>query len=305
MSDYDPSKDPRSSNALINAYLASKGLQPTGENVRRALEGNNANPGMIKGLVNSLPSTEAEDQAAMATRAGSRAGGGSNIPAPPVPPAGGGGGGDTSAAPGAPATDSSSWPLWQQILAGAATGLGFVGGSRLGNKKGAAAEPGVGETGLPDVRLSLNRPEIASSPAQIGNEAGTVRLGGTAAESNVAGLTQPRLLPSAASPQLSGPDAQFQVGGPETPKQLTAPNDARPVADPDVAIPGQRPAAPEVVALPGSRVQPIQSPDQFTAANPGANVTPQLTDNVPAIDTISPRAKGRTRAPRVRVTPRI
>src|SRR3954464_347985 len=125
MSDYDPSKDPRSSNALIQAYLASKGLQPTGDNVRRALEGNNANPGMIKGLMNSLPSTEAEDQAAMAAARGrASGGGGSSIPVPPVPPAGGGGGGggNTSAAPGATGDDTSSWPLWQQILAGAATG---------------------------------------------------------------------------------------------------------------------------------------------------------------------------------------
>src|SRR3954453_4765479 len=102
MADYDPSTDPRSSNSLIHGYLASKGLPLTAENVRRALEANNANPGMIKNsassLVNSLPSTEAEDQAAMAARAGGRAGGGSNVPTPPVPPAtgGGGGGGDTS-----------------------------------------------------------------------------------------------------------------------------------------------------------------------------------------------------------------
>jgi hypothetical protein len=225
-----------------------------------------------------------------------RGGGGSNIPTPPVPPAGGGGGGgNTSAAPGATGDDTSSWPLWQQILAGAATGLGFVGGSRLG-KKGGAVEPGVGETGLPDVRLSLNRPEIAGSPAQIGSEAGTVRLGGTAAESSVPGLAQPRLLPSAASPQLSGPDAQFQVGGPEVPKQLTAPNDTRPVADPNTAIAAPRPDAPEVIELPKNRVR-VQAGS--------AAAEPQITDSVPAIDQVAPRAKGRTRASRARVTPRI
>jgi hypothetical protein len=238
-------------------------------------------------LVNSLPSTEAEDQAAMAAARG-RAGGG-NIPTPPVPPAGGGGRWwQYICCSWRNWHDTSSWPVWQQILAGAATGLGFVGGSRLG-KKGGAVEPGVGETGLPDVRLSLNRPEIAGSPAQIGSEAGTVRLGGTAAESSVPGLAQPRLLPSAATPQLSGPDAQFQHGGgPEVPKQLTAPpNDTRPVADPNTAIPAQRPAAPEVIPLSNS---------------PAA---PQVTDSVPAIDQVSPRAKGRTRASRARVTPRI
>jgi hypothetical protein len=47
MSDYNPASDPRSANSLIHSYLTSKGLPLTGENVRRALEANAANPGMI------------------------------------------------------------------------------------------------------------------------------------------------------------------------------------------------------------------------------------------------------------------
>lgn len=39
----------------VAGYLASKGLPMTGENVRRALEQNAANPGLIKGLVNQAP----------------------------------------------------------------------------------------------------------------------------------------------------------------------------------------------------------------------------------------------------------
>lgn len=39
----------------VASYLASKGLAMTGENVRRALEQNAANPGLIKGLVNQAP----------------------------------------------------------------------------------------------------------------------------------------------------------------------------------------------------------------------------------------------------------
>lgn len=39
----------------VAAYLASKGLPMTGENVRRALEQNASNPGLIKGLVNQAP----------------------------------------------------------------------------------------------------------------------------------------------------------------------------------------------------------------------------------------------------------
>lgn len=44
-----------SAQQLVSAYLASKGLPMTGENIRRALEMNAANPGVIKGLVNQEP----------------------------------------------------------------------------------------------------------------------------------------------------------------------------------------------------------------------------------------------------------
>ena len=82
MAEYNPDTDPRSSNNLIRAYLASKGIQPNmpgyAQSVRTALEAN-ANPntrGTIPGLVNSTPSTEADDQAAMAARSALRGSGG-------------------------------------------------------------------------------------------------------------------------------------------------------------------------------------------------------------------------------------
>lgn len=47
--------DQSSATQLVGAYLASKGLPMTGENIRRALEQNASNPGLIKGLVNQAP----------------------------------------------------------------------------------------------------------------------------------------------------------------------------------------------------------------------------------------------------------
>lgn len=44
-----------SATQLVGKYLASKGLPVTGENVRRALEMNASNPGVIPGLVNQAP----------------------------------------------------------------------------------------------------------------------------------------------------------------------------------------------------------------------------------------------------------
>jgi hypothetical protein len=82
MADYNPDTDPRSSNSLIRAYLASKGYDLNGGNVRRAVEGNAANPGLIPGLVNSRPSTDAEDQAAMAAHSALRGGGGRAVSLP-------------------------------------------------------------------------------------------------------------------------------------------------------------------------------------------------------------------------------
>lgn len=297
MPEYDPATDPRSSNSLIHGYLASKGLPLTSENVSRALAANVANRGTIPGLINSSPSTEEEDQAAVAAARGGGGGARAAARTQPAVPASA----DTSAAPAAnmPTDDGSGLPLWQQILMGAATGAGYAGSRLLGRNAG--KQPGVGETGQPDVRLELNRPalEAPSQPAIVGDKPASLRLGGPEVNPGVAGVEQPRLLPSAARVgQLSGPEAQFQVTGPQAPQQLAAPLDARPTANPDVAIPAPRPAAPDVIPLPGARTQPIVSPEQFQAVNPGAAVNANpVTGNVP-MEAASPV---RARAPRARV----
>ena len=76
----DVPADPLSPVTLILNYLKSRGYQPSAENIRRTVEANARDPGVlgadpVAGLRNARASTEAEDQAAMRA-AGGRGGGG-------------------------------------------------------------------------------------------------------------------------------------------------------------------------------------------------------------------------------------
>jgi hypothetical protein len=67
----DVPADPLSPTTLILNYLTSRGYQPNAENIRRAVEANARDPGVlgadpVAGLRNARASTDAEDQAAMA-----------------------------------------------------------------------------------------------------------------------------------------------------------------------------------------------------------------------------------------------
>lgn len=63
--------------AMIQNYLSQRGYQPTGENVRRALEANARDPGVIGGL--------RSDTAGVDPAAGV-GGGSAGLPTPPIPP---------------------------------------------------------------------------------------------------------------------------------------------------------------------------------------------------------------------------
>ena len=78
--------DAMSPTTMVLNYLKARGYQPTSENVRRALEANMRDPGVITGLRSDRGATEAEDQAAMAAARGGGRGGGSRLPVPPIPP---------------------------------------------------------------------------------------------------------------------------------------------------------------------------------------------------------------------------
>jgi hypothetical protein len=71
---------------MVLQYLKSRGYQPSSENVRRALEANQRDPGVIPGLRSDRPATDAEDMAAMRAAGAGRGGGGRSLPVPPIPP---------------------------------------------------------------------------------------------------------------------------------------------------------------------------------------------------------------------------
>jgi hypothetical protein len=306
MADYSPDTDPRSSNSLIRAYLASKQMQPGNPNyaqaVRTALSANAANPGLIPGLVNSTPSTEADDQAAMAAARHGIGGNsrGAGLPIPPIPPGaptggGGGGGGDTSAPPpsggGGPSDDEISSALLASAIASGGGAGALLMKRALANRKPATpAVPHVAGVEGPGGQFEL--------PLEGGKGAAPPRQGELPLQGGGPRVNQPEL------PLVGG-------GGPQQgdlfgPRSATAP--AAPVPR------GQPVQAPPITVHTG---QPITSVEQFTAANPGASIPapdpavvpapPQITDTVPAIDEAGARVKkpGRARASRARLPPRI
>ena len=77
------SGDERSPTTLVLNYLKANGQPLNGANIRTVLEESARNPGLIPGLRNDRPATEAEDQAAMVSKA---VGGGRPLPVPPQLP---------------------------------------------------------------------------------------------------------------------------------------------------------------------------------------------------------------------------
>lgn len=114
----NPGDDMQSPTTMVLNYLKARGYQPTTENVRRALEANARDPGVIEGLRSGTASTEAEDQAAMAAARGGGGGGGNTSAAPvqTAPPTAGTGGtfgtgqSPVEGGPLPPSTDSTNTP---------------------------------------------------------------------------------------------------------------------------------------------------------------------------------------------------
>lgn len=215
----------------VAAYLASKGLPMTGENIRRALEQNAANPGLIKGLVNQAPPPpDAQGGAAPTSNArGSAAAGLSqrmhqaapqqqpqsqqpvamsdsamSQPTQPPQPSGGGGGLLASIA--------------QMILGGGAgAGLAHL---FMGGRGGATQPPPIGELGIPipggnlqlgNGPVALPAPQAAlPPPAQVGGPAQLSGPPSPVAGVNPIGPPQPGRLepgPSSSIPPQSDPIA--------------------------------------------------------------------------------------------------
>lgn len=176
---------PQSPTSLVLGYLASKGLPPSTENVRRALEANQRDPSIIPGLTNDVAGVDPT---------GGQTPRGNNLPVPLIPPnnrATGGGEPQTTSAPpsgsvGSGAQSSGDLSDGQDALdpigalgALITTGLGLWGASRMAGGGGSAVAGGM--------------------PAP----AGAPQLGGP----------EPM-------PQIGGPDPMLQLQGPQAPMQL-------------------------------------------------------------------------------------
>lgn len=334
MADYNPDTDPRSSNSLIHGYLQSKGLPLTSENVRRALEANAQNPGMIRNdaskLYNGLPATEAEDQAAMAAAAANRAPASAarpgasnpsmndgqnmnpNTSASPNSGGGGGGSGGSNTGGGGGGLDFSSMPWLESILTGGAVGAGY-GASRLfGNRSpGTAATPNA--PGVPAVNLAPPAETGGMRPTQgpvdritlPENEYSRVvpQLNGTSNRLTSPEMPllgdEPHFVMTARGPQpaLGGSAPQQAIGAPAP--QLEAPRLQITGPGPQADVRPQ--AVPEQpIALPGSRVQPITQapvgqPVQLSAPQMPQPGTAPPTTNTPMV-TNAPTAESPTAA---------
>jgi hypothetical protein len=280
-SGYNPDMDPRSSNNLIHEYLAKQGLNPTAENVRRALEANARDPGMIKNEASTLyngapPAFDAAMNKAMAPAR--------PLPTPPIPP----GDPNTSAPPTQP-------PDTRPVI------------------------PRPGYNGpTPDTEpppSALPSPPVggppAPSPAPL--QGGALPDGGSTAQSILNGLP---LLPalgaggarlltgSGSAPALPGPTAPLQIESTKAPPSLTAPAGAAPLAiegtkaplqithDPSMTPTQPRLAAPDPLAA---------VHDSITQSVPG-EVVPAAPGNAPAAAEAAPAERAPAKVKRVRGT---
>jgi hypothetical protein len=209
----------------VAAYLASKGMPVTGENVRRALEMNAANPGLIKGLVNQAPPPPDAQSAPSRSQSQPRPQA-QRQPQPQPQPQ------PTQPTQPQAMSDSASSQPTQQTASGGGSGnvltqlvqaiLSGAGGAGLaslfmGGRGG--AQPPIGELGIPmpggdpqlGGRAALPAPQAAlPAPSPIG---GPAQIGGPASlvpGVNPIGPPQPGRIepgPSSPVPQPSQPIA--------------------------------------------------------------------------------------------------
>lgn len=213
------SGDALSPTTLVLNYLKKAGMQPTGENVRRALEANQRDSSLIPGLINDRPATDAEDRAAMA---GSRK---------PYTPSGTGIASDTT--PIVEPQTTSAQP--SDATAGAGGGdslmatLGLIAPSIASAILGRRAmQPGGSVPPMPDVG------------------AGVPRIGGPEPQLQLAAPQSANPMEDALQRALAAP--QQQIAGPQEAVQPRA-------APPDVVPLPDQSVAPPVEAKPRTRVR--------------------------------------------------
>ncbi len=178
-------QDALSPTTQVLNYLKARGYTPSTENVRRALEANARDPGVISGLRSDTAATEADDQAAMAAARGRAGGGGGNsggrpLPVPPIPPAGGPQ--NTSAPPASSEPGGGiTGSLGDKIIAGLGAVLPSAvsallprpgGTPPMPSGPGAVPNPGAPQVGGPQSPLQLTgpqdgTPQLPAPPAQL------------------------------------------------------------------------------------------------------------------------------------------
>lgn len=232
---------------LVHRFLTSKGLQPTGENVRRALEQNASNPGYITGLRNQDPPAAEPGTAAPNNDRGAnrraesgrsnatQTTGGVELPTPPMPPPNGGAA-QSAPAPSAQAAPPPAGPqemrdagALQRFLATAALGTLGTGGLYAATR---LMPSGRSTTGTSSEPVSTNSPaaeaQIRPEPQRISDLAADPAFTDSMLEGrNRAGFEAPQTMrPGVADPRLAAVanpgDTAAQVGRAESARNLIA-----------------------------------------------------------------------------------
>lgn len=244
---------------MVLQYLKSRGFQPSSENVRRALEANQRDPGVIPGLRSDRPATDAEDQAAMAAARGGSVGGG----------AGGGGlvreGGSWDTSSGSPNTSAAP----------SAANTGAAGGSGIGPLGMSIA------AGIPAAALMYGASRI---PARPGDTAPTVGASVPPPIDPGAGVVPPPARPGELPP-TGGPGDVLPPGarpGEVPPLGGQTPPAARPgELPPDLGLlPGVNSVAPGVATMP-PRGPTDMAPIPFSSSSPRIAPTTSTTLRTP------------------------
>ena len=266
----NPGDDMQSPTTMVLNYLKARGYQPTTENVRRALEANARDPGVIEGLRSGTASTEEEDQAAMAAARGGGSRNTSAAPATPPPTPGTGGTfgtGQSPVEPGPlppePGQDTSNIGVLAALGIPLAAAAGAYGANRFMNRP----IPGGDVAPMPDVGASV---------PQVGGPADMKLLPAPQAQITGPGTgatdMEAQMMKALAPPSL-------RLGAP-TPAPEAPMATGAPISLPDASM------APLPFNSQSPRTAP--GPDTIVVRPPGARPTPL-------------RATGRVRAPSVRV----
>lgn len=276
------------------AYLSTKNLQPTADNIRSAISANSVDPGdavangpNLGPVIPGLRNAGIEDASPMSGRGGG--GSGSNdTSAQPIP--------SRSITPTAASDSATPTPMPPAVDP--------AGGSSLLQSL-APLLAGGGAAAFPLGRYILDKMRGGGVPGVAGIPGSVPMLPSPEARPMLGGPEQP--------PLLTGPDAQARIGGPEPVPQVAGPRAGAPQLSapgeaPPIALPNQSTGRPPIplqdanvprpaLETAGVQLSPATAPVPETPAS--AAVDKAVGSDAPAPRARAPRAK----APRLRVPP--